>query len=90
MAGRVPVLAAGGILTPEQADQALETGIAMVAIGRGRIINPDWVWMARDEHKVETAIDPAAVAALAIPPKLWTVIESLKGWIPIKPEQGVA
>ncbi len=90
VAGRVPVLAAGGILTPEQADQALETGIAMVAIGRGLIINPDWVWMARDEHKVETAIDPAAVAALAIPPKLWTVIESLKGWIPIKPEQGVA
>lgn len=90
VAGRVPVLAAGGVLTPKQAEQALETGISGVAIGRGLIINPDWVSIAQDRHEVEIALDPDQVTALEIPPKLWAIIRSLRGWFPIKPEKTAA
>ena len=81
---RVPVLAAGGILTPAQASEALEAGLSLVAIGRGLIINPDWVSRAQQGQAVDLALDPTRVAALQIPPKLWTIIEGFQGWIPLK------
>lgn len=85
VAGRVPVLAAGGILTPGQAVQALDAGLTFVAIGRGLIINPDWVETVAEGGEVETALDPAGDSDLAIPPKLWGIIESMTGWFPMKP-----
>lgn len=84
---RVPVLAAGGIATPAQASEALATGLSLVAIGRSLIINPDWVSLVQEGQPVETALDPAKVAALAIPAKLWGIIQGLQGWIPLK-QQG--
>jgi 2,4-dienoyl-CoA reductase (NADPH2) len=85
VAGRVPVIAAGGILTPDQAIQALNAGLAFVAIGRGLIINPDWVKTVAQGGEIETALDPAGVGDLAIPPKLWGIIQSMTGWFPMKP-----
>lgn len=81
---RVPVLAAGGILTPDQAKQALDTGLSMVAIGRGLIINPDWVDSLREGQEIVVELDPTKVNALNIPEKLWTIIQSMPGWIPLK------
>lgn len=87
VAGRVPVLAAGGILTPDQADRALDAGLAFVAVGRGLIINPDWVKNAAEGSEGETALDPAGGGDLEIPPKLWGIIQSMKGWFPMKPDK---
>lgn len=84
VAGRVPVLAAGGILTPDQARQALATGLSMVAVGRGLIINPDWVHHLQEGQDVDVALDPAKVDALKIPQKLWGIIQAMQGWIPVK------
>lgn len=81
---RVPVLAAGGILTPDQAKQALDTGLSMVAIGRGLIINPDWVDSLREGQEIVVELDPTKVKALNIPEKLWTIIQNMPGWIPLK------
>ncbi|ENU09332.1 hypothetical protein F997_02781 [Acinetobacter calcoaceticus NIPH 13] len=81
---RVPVLAAGGILTPDQAKQALDTGLSMVAIGRGLIINPDWVESLREGQEIVVELDPTKVKALNIPEKLWTIIQNMPGWIPLK------
>lgn len=40
----VPVFAANGITSPEMAQAVLErTGAAMIGIGRGFIVNPDWM-----------------------------------------------
>lgn len=40
----VPVLAANGITSPEMANEALrKTGAEMIGIGRGFIVNPDWM-----------------------------------------------
>lgn len=90
VAGRVPVLAAGGILTPDQALQALDAGLSFVSVGRGLIINPDWVKIAAEGGAVETALDPAGNSDLEIPPKLWGIIQTMKGWFPMKPDQNAA
>ncbi|WP_233574560.1 NADH-dependent flavin oxidoreductase [Acidovorax sp. 106] len=86
VAGRVPVLAAGSVQTPDQAVQALDTGLSMVAVGRGLIINPDWVHRVQQGQELEAAIDPAKVDGLKIPQKLWGIIQGFQGWIPVKPQ----
>ncbi len=87
VAGRAPVLAAGGILTPDQASQALDTGLSMVAVGRGLVINPDWVRRVQEGQALEAAIDPENVEELRIPQKLWVIIQGMRGWIPVKEAQ---
>ncbi|WP_426474611.1 NADH-dependent flavin oxidoreductase [Chryseobacterium balustinum] len=51
---RVPVLVAGGIKIPAMADQVLDFGISMVAIGRTLVINPDWMELVEsgEEEKI--------------------------------------
>ncbi|WP_436238933.1 hypothetical protein [Paenibacillus sp. LjRoot153] len=41
--GKVPVMAAGSIITPDNALKAMELGLPLVAIGRALIMNPNWV-----------------------------------------------
>lgn len=86
VAGRVPVIAAGMIRTPAQAKQALATGLSLVAVGQGLVINPDWVERARDGHAagISTSLDLANAPALAIPAKLTGVIGSMTGWFDVK------
>jgi 2,4-dienoyl-CoA reductase-like NADH-dependent reductase (Old Yellow Enzyme family) len=90
-AGRVPVIAAGGILTLEDATQALDLGLSLVAIGRGLVINTDWVELAEAGRadEIETALNPAAIAELAIPDKLWAEIEARAGWFQIQDTEKV-
>lgn len=82
VAGRVPVIAAGMIRTPDQAEQAMATGLSLVAVGQGLVMNPDWVELARDGNtaKIETSLDLDEAPALAIPPKLSAVITAMTGW----------
>lgn len=84
VAGRVPVVAAGSIVSAADASEALDAGLSLVAIGRGLIINPDWVSRAQQGQQVNLEIDPAQVRTLEIPPKLWGIIEGFQGWIPVK------
>lgn len=58
MAGWVPVIAAGLIRTPDQAQQALATRRSLVAVGQGLVMNPDWVELARDDKaaNIDTAL----------------------------------
>jgi 2,4-dienoyl-CoA reductase-like NADH-dependent reductase (Old Yellow Enzyme family) len=88
VAGRVPVIAAGQIRKPEQAVQALDLGLSLVAVGQGLVMNPDWVELARGDlgERIETALDPSKVSEIAIPGKLWTVIEATKGWFALQAE----
>jgi 2,4-dienoyl-CoA reductase-like NADH-dependent reductase (Old Yellow Enzyme family) len=86
VAGRVPLIAAGQIRTPDQAVQALATGLSLVALGQGLVMNPNWVEQARDGKGAEivTALDLAEAPALAIPAKLSTVIGTMAGWFALK------
>lgn len=84
--GRIPVIAAGGLRTPAQAAQALALGLSCVAIGQGLVMNPNWVALTAADRAAEisTELDPAQINDLAIPRKLWAVIEAMTGWFAVK------
>ncbi|WP_126967482.1 NADH-dependent flavin oxidoreductase [Xanthomonas arboricola] len=86
LAGRVPLIAAGQIRTPEHAEDALAAGVGVVAVGQGLVMNPDWVDFATGDAQGEVAFDIAAsdVQRLAIPAKLWAVIASTTGWFNVR------
>jgi len=81
--GRVPVLVAGGITTPGMADQVLDFGVSMVAIGRTLIINPNWVELVEsgEEEKITSILKLDTVEEKKIPAKLIAIFEALKGWV---------
>lgn len=85
VADRIPLIAAGLIRTPEDAEKALTTGLSLVAIGQGLVMNPKWVELAGEDRKAEiaTALDSERVPQLAIPNNLWGVIQAAKGWFPL-------
>lgn len=84
--GRIPLLAAGLLRTPAQAEQAIEAGISLPVIGQGFVMNPDWVDYARGKDARSITMDIAAsdVARLAIPAKLWTVIKNSGDWFNVR------
>jgi len=86
LADRIPLIAAGQIRTPEQAEEGIAAGLSLAAVGQGLVMNPDWVRLARGEAQGSIALDVAAsdVPRLAIPPKLWSVIEATTGWFSVR------
>ncbi|AMP98025.1 NADH-dependent flavin oxidoreductase [Pedobacter cryoconitis] len=83
---RVPVLVAGGITTPQMANQVLDYGVSMVAIGRTLVINPDWVELTQngEEEKIISILKPNTAEDKKIPSKLMAIFETLKGWVPME------
>jgi 2,4-dienoyl-CoA reductase-like NADH-dependent reductase (Old Yellow Enzyme family) len=82
LAGRVPLIAAGSIRTPAQAENALDMGLSLAAVGQGLVINPDWVAHARAgcNTDIHLSISASDLAPARIPHKLWAVIEATPGW----------
>jgi 2,4-dienoyl-CoA reductase-like NADH-dependent reductase (Old Yellow Enzyme family) len=82
---RVPVIAAGQIRTPAQAEAALALGLSVVAVGKGLVMNPAWVEQAMrgEAAAIRTQLNPVEVPQLVIPDKLWGVIDTMKGWFPV-------
>ncbi|TCD26214.1 NADH-dependent flavin oxidoreductase [Pedobacter psychrodurus] len=87
---RVPVLVAGGITTPQMANQVLDYGVSMAAIGRTLIINPDWVELTLngEEEKIASVLELDTVEDKKIPSKLMAIFEALKGWVPMEDKEG--
>lgn len=83
---RVPVLVAGGITTPAMADQVVDYGVSMVAIGRTLIVNPDWVELTQngEEVKITSILKLATVQEKKIPSKLMTIFEKLEEWVQVE------
>ncbi len=82
---RVPLMAAGALRTPEQAERAQELGLSMVAIGKGLVMNQDWVTLAKSgsDVAIRQTLDVDRLAELAIPEGLWRAVETSPGWIPV-------
>lgn len=60
---QIPTRAVGLIASPAQAEAALTSGAAdMIAIGRGFLDNPRWVWHAAEELGAEIAYPPQFMA----------------------------
>ncbi|UUM31467.1 NADH-dependent flavin oxidoreductase [Vibrio japonicus] len=86
IAGRIPLMAAGEIRTPNEARQAVKMDLPMVAVGRSLVMNPNWVEMAQtgQESEIKMQLDSSSSAkALQIPTKLWEVINATPGWFPV-------
>ena len=83
---RVPVLVAGGITTPAMADQVVDYGVSMVAIGRTLIVNPDWVELTQngEEDKITSILKLATVQEKKIPSKLMAIFEKIEGWVQVE------
>lgn len=84
---RIPLVAAGCIRTPEQAERAIEMGLSLVAVGQGLVINPDWLAHARAnrDSEIHLSISAADAAGASVPRKLWAVIEATPGWFSVTP-----
>ena len=78
--GRIPVIAAGQIKTPEEAVHAIDLGLALVAIGQAIVINPDWVLRAAKGESLDKGLSLSKLPELSIPRKLSAVIEKAEGW----------
>lgn len=86
VAGRVPVIAAGQIRTPDQARRALDLGLSLIAVGQGLVINPNWVELSKNgsENEIEVEVRSSKVPEIEIPGKLWGVIQAATGWFKVK------
>lgn len=81
----VPVIGVGSIHTPDDAVKALETGVALIALGREIITEPDWVEKVIDgrEEEIRTSLSKADQERLVIPDNLWNAIIHTPGWFPV-------
>lgn len=84
--GRVPVLAAGSMVTPDDVKMALDKGLTLAAIGHALIMNPDWIEKVQNgnEAEIKTAIRKSKVSELELPEKLWTAIQASGPWFKIE------
>lgn len=84
-AGRVPVIGVGSIHTPDEAAKAMQTGIALLALGRELIMEPDWVEKleAGREEDIMATMTKHDQDRLVIPNPLWQAIMNTPGWFPV-------
>jgi 2,4-dienoyl-CoA reductase-like NADH-dependent reductase (Old Yellow Enzyme family) len=82
--GKVPVIGVGSIYTADEALKAFQTGIALLALGREMIIDPDWVQKVKEgkENEIITEINKNNQEQLVIPDPLWQAITHTPGWFP--------
>jgi 2,4-dienoyl-CoA reductase-like NADH-dependent reductase (Old Yellow Enzyme family) len=83
---RVPVIGVGSIYTADDALKAMESGVSMISIGRGLIIDPDWIEKVEQgrESEIETKLKKDAQSRLVVPDPLWQRIINTPGWFPIE------
>lgn len=83
--GRVPLIGVGSIYSAEDAHQAFQTGVPLLAIGREMIIDPDWVQKVAEgrESEIVTKLQKDQQQQLMIPDPLWNNIINAPGWFPI-------
>lgn len=89
---RIPLIAAGSVNTPKDAANALATGLSLVSIARGLVMNPRWIELASEgrEAEIATVLYPGNVSQLALPDKLWGEIQTTEGWFPLEGSAGYA
>lgn len=81
---RVPVIGVGSIYTAEDARKALTSGIPLIGLGRGLLIDPEWVQKIEQgrEDDIVTQLDIDKQHELVMPTPLWQRILKNPGWVP--------
>ncbi|WP_340373373.1 NADH-dependent flavin oxidoreductase [Peribacillus sp. FSL E2-0218] len=82
--GQVPVIGVGSIYTADDAINALQSGVPLLALGRELIIDPEWVQKVEQGRETEiiTKINKNHQQQLDIPDPLWQAIIHSPGWFP--------
>ncbi|WP_141501616.1 NADH-dependent flavin oxidoreductase [Paenibacillus luteus] len=83
---RVPVMAAGSMVTPDDVAKALDKNLNLAVIGHSLITDPDWVEKVQNgqESEIQTVIKASKVNELEIPEKLWSIIQASGPWFKIE------
>ncbi|MGP3591634.1 flavocytochrome c [Vagococcus sp. WN89Y] len=68
---QVPIMGVGGIINAADAEQGLDHGYDLIAVGRACIAYPDWTDRIARGEDLELAIDSTQREALLIPEPLW-------------------
>lgn len=84
--GRIPVLAAGSMVTPDDVASGLDKGLSLAVVGQGLIMNPDWIEKVQNgqESEIQTTIKASTVSKLELPEKLWGVIQASGPWFKLE------
>lgn len=83
---RLPIIGVGSIRTPEQALKVKDSGVDLVALGRGLLIDPHWLQKLKSNkvEEIETELDLDQQVQLHIPKSMWKMLISRTGWLPLK------
>lgn len=75
--GTIPLIGIGSVETPKEAEDVLNSGADLVAIGREFIREPQWVQkvITGDEKSIRTTISPNDLDELAIPSVMQTYLK---------------
>ena len=68
---QIPVIGVGGVLNKADAENALEQGFDLVAVGKACIAYPDWTDRIVNNERLELFIDSNKREELNIPEPLW-------------------
>lgn len=68
---QVPVMGVGGVVNAADAEQGVEHGYDLIAVGRACIAYPDWTARIARGEELELFIDSTQREALNIPEPLW-------------------
>ncbi|KIS41862.1 flavocytochrome c [Kosakonia radicincitans] len=68
---QVPVMGVGGVVNAADAEQGLDHGYDLIAVGRACIAYPDWAARIANGENLELFIDSTQREALNIPEPLW-------------------
>lgn len=80
----VPLIGVGMIKTPEDAVNALDLGMPIIALGRELLVEPDWLEkvIQGKEETIRTEITKEDYDDLAFPDSMWEYVQSRPGWLP--------
>jgi len=86
VSGRAPLMGAGQLRTPAAAQAALALGLPLVAVGKGLIMNPDWVALSQAQlhDDISEVLCETHAPRLVIPDGLWRAIKAAPGWVPVR------
>ncbi|MCE9558422.1 MAG: NADH-dependent flavin oxidoreductase [Armatimonadetes bacterium] len=85
IAGRMPLIGVGSVLTKEDFEGALTLGAHSVAVGRAAITNPDWVHKAFGGGQLRTKVPKmGAQETLVLPKGMADKIYAVPGWFPVE------
>jgi 2,4-dienoyl-CoA reductase-like NADH-dependent reductase (Old Yellow Enzyme family) len=80
---RIPVISAGGIKQADDAVEAINLGLSLVAVGHALIINPNWVNLVSKGEKTNEVLCMSKADELAVPKKLQAFIKVATGFFEI-------